>query len=120
MLSASECKLPQESTDNCTDYIYYSPSYDKYTASSIYGNYKMGWDHYGHPKLGESYCWKAQTNTPGKEWLQIDTSSVQAIAGVVVQGRSNYGGWVKTVKDIVSQKGKKCQYVDCGRICDDK
>ena len=118
MLSASECKLPQESTDNCTDYIYYSPSYDKYTASSIYGNYKMGWDHYGHPKLGESYCWKAQTNTPGKEWLQIDTSSVQAIAGVVVQGRSNYGRWVKTFKVMVSQKGKNWKYVECGRIFD--
>jgi len=118
MLNASKCELPQESTENCTGYIYYTPPYDKYTASSIYGNYQMGWDHYGHPKLGESYCWKAGSDTPGKEWLQIDTSAVQAIAGVVVQGRSNYARWVQTFRVMVSQKGESWKYVECGRIFD--
>jgi len=118
MLKASSCALPQESTAKCGGYIYYSPSYDKYTASSIYGDYKMGWDHYGHPKLGESYCWKSKTNTAGEEWLQIDTGSLQAVAGVVVQGRSNYARWVQTFKVMVSQRGKTWTYVQCGRIFD--
>ena len=89
MRKECDCELPQEAKASCAAYIYSSPSYEEYSASSIYGNYKMGWNHYGHPRLGDSYCWKAASNAPGKEWLQIDTGKVQTIPGVVVQGRQN-------------------------------
>ena len=118
MMKASSCELPQVAKAQCSTFVYFSPSYDKYTASSIYGNYKMGWDHYGRPRLRDSYCWKAATNTAGKEWLQIDTSTVQPIAGVVVQGRHNYNRYVKTFKVKVSQKGKTWKWIDCGRLFD--
>ena len=116
MRKECDCELPQEAKASCAAYIYSSPSYEKYTASSIYGNYKMGWNHYGHPRLGDSYCWKAASNAPGKEWLQIDTGKVQTIPGVVVQGRQNYQRYVKSFKVKVSQQGKNWKWVECGRI----
>jgi len=117
MLKASGCELPG-SYARCKGIIQYVPSYAKYTASSIYGNYKMGQVHYGQARIGDPYCWKAGSTTPGKEWLQIDLGKAEKVAGVVTQGRGNYARWVKTFKVIVSQKGKNCKYVECGRVFD--
>jgi hypothetical protein len=130
VMSKAGCESPRES-EACDDTVAFVPEISSYSASSIMSNYYMGQAHYGQPRIGDTYCWSPDTNQcygwlngqgcnkgTRQTWLQIDVGQVKPIAGVVTQGRGNYGRWVKTFRVKVSEDGVNFKGVECGRIFD--
>ena len=117
MASECGCSLPNLATSACLSYIIQNAPYSKHRYSSTWGNYEKGvvW---GQGKLNAQYGWlpgSARTGFADGEWLQLDTGSVQAIAGVVTQGRGDAGWWTTSFAVKVSENGDDWTEVACGR-----
>ena len=114
MLSENGCSLPPVE-ESCSAVVIKNPDSSYYRASTQWWGSMPSY--YVNPQLSALNGWwarRADTN----QWLQIDMGKVQAIAGVVTQGSSNHGYWVKTYKVSVSKDGKKFEYVQCGYVFD--
>lgn len=119
MAKKSRCVLPEEGKA-CKGVIALNPSYRHHRYSSVWGNYRVG-TVYAQGMLNARRAWLARTSTTGfdkGEWMQIDLSRVQDIAGLVTQGRGDGGWWVKGYAVRVSDDGDSWKEVACGRIFD--
>merc|ERR1712070_719810 len=105
----------KKSSKKCKSVRTVVPSYSHSRASSVWDRNAIG-VHHGAGRLGSYQAWSAAHNQAG-QWWQMDLGSVQAIGGVVTQGRHNYAQWVKSYKVYVSSNGKYGSWksVDGGR-----
>merc|ERR1712070_659827 len=105
----------KKSSKKCQSVRTVVPSYSHSRASSVWDRNAIG-VHHGAGRLGSYQAWSAAHNQAG-QWWQMDLGSVQAIGGVVTQGRHNYAQWVKSYKVYVSSNGKYGSWksVDGGR-----
>jgi len=114
MLTENGCSLPP-AEEACAASVIKNPDLSYYRVSSLYSG-QLG-SYYENPQLMSLNAWwprRADKN----QWLQIDVGKVQSIAGVVTQGSSNHGYWVKTYKVSVSKDGKRFEFLQCGQIFD--
>jgi hypothetical protein len=117
MASECGCNLPNLATSTCLSSVIQNVPYSKHRYSSTWGNYEKGvvW---GQGKLNAVYSWlpgSARTGFTDGEWLQMDTGAIQAIAGVVTQGRGDAGWWTTSYAVKVSDNGDDWTEVACGR-----
>jgi hypothetical protein len=117
MASACGCSLPNTESSSCTSSVIQNAPYSKHRYSSTWGNYEKG-VLFGSGKLNSQYSWlpgSAKTGFQDGEWLQIDSGTIQALAGVVTQGRGDAGWWTTSFAVRVSENGDDWMDVACGR-----
>ena len=114
MLTENGCSLPP-ADEACAASVIKNPDISYYRASSLYSGVMPSY--YENPQLmAQNGWWPRVSDT--KQWLQIDVGMLQSISGVVTQGSSNHGYWVKTYRVSVSKDGKRFEMVQCGQIFD--
>ncbi len=91
--------------------------YSKFASSTTHVNDKFGVGEHARPRLNSRSAWCAGVGKKD-EWLQMDTGKVQAIQGIVTQGRRNADQWVTTFRIMVSEDLNSWRSVECGRIFD--
>jgi len=116
MATKSGCTLPR-SDDKCDAVVAMVPDYDKFKASSVLSNYKLGSVYWGLCRLNDNYAFIPGRNQVG-EWLQMDLGKTRSVAGIVSQGRSDYWQWVTTYRVKVSDDEEEWKDIECGRIFD--
>ena len=114
MLTQNGCSLPP-AEEACKATVIKNPDTSYYRASTQWSGQMPSY--YVNPQLSATNGWWAR-RADQNQWLQIDMGKVQSIAGVVTQGSSNHGYWVKTYKVSVSKGGKKFEFVQCGQVFD--
>ena len=103
-----ECLLPVRAKAPCElGHIAFSPTSKKMKFSSAHHSVIAG-------RLNSLTAWGPKRSQQG-EWIQIDTGSLQTIAGVVTQGRRNSAQWVTSFIVKVSADGRQWKDVECQR-----
>ena len=117
MASECGCSLPNPATSTCLSSVIQNAPYSRHRYSSTWGNYEKG-VYFAQGKLNAQYSWlpgSSRTGFTDGEWLQLDTGAVQALAGVVTQGRGDAGWWTTSFAVKVSENGDDWTEVACGR-----
>eukprot|EP00960_Hanusia_phi_P074325 768213-Hanusia_phi.AAC.3 len=117
MAEACNCKLAEPSDTKCPGSIIMNVNYDRHKFSASWGNYKAG-EVYARGMLDSPDAFippQAYTGTVNGHWLQLDTGAVQGISGVVIQGRSCCGQFLRSFFVKISSDGSTWQDVECGR-----
>eukprot|EP00960_Hanusia_phi_P062612 765213-Hanusia_phi.AAC.3 len=107
------CRLP-EAGEKCDKTITWTPPNEMITYSSVWNNDKPGEGH-GRGRLNSKQGWSSQ-KSEARQFMVLDTGSIQSISGVITQGRHDVDEWVTSFKVLVSPDGVHWADVHCGRI----
>ena len=64
-------------------------------------------------RLDSGTCWAGRYDTQDRydQWIQVDLGELQAVSGIIMQGRANYNQWVTEYQVEYSTDGSTWQYV---------
>jgi len=116
-MSKEECtrnSIKDRCDISCKSYTTIKPAYSASSASSVWSNNAIGVSH-GTGQLDSAQGWSARQNKAG-EWWQMDMGTKKQIGGVVTQGRTAHGQYVKSFKVQTSVDGQKWTSVDGGKV----
>ena len=112
MAEINEC-VPAEEVSVCKSTVTYNPPYSHIVYSSTWNRDPVGYGH-GRGRLDDVQAWSAVRLVRG-EYMQIDTGSIQNIAGIVTQMRGDWAWqYVSAYSVAVSTDGSTWSDVQCG------
>jgi len=112
MAKLSGCRLTDVAS-RCARNIVFGPVAKQALYSSTYNNDRNGIGH-GRGRLNSPQAWSPKDRVMGTQFMQIDTTEVQSISGVVIQGRRDSSQWVTRLTMQVSSDGQEWTAVQCG------